>query len=52
MERYVESYRVEMQAFVDAVFDELENLHEGNFARYQIRPAEFERWRQVWTSNR
>ena len=24
------------------------SLHEGNFARYQIRPSEFEAWQQVW----
>jgi hypothetical protein len=24
------------------------SLHEGNFARYQIRPGEFEAWQQVW----
>jgi len=28
---------------------ELLALHEGNFARYQIRPAEFQAWRKVWT---
>jgi hypothetical protein len=27
---------------------ELLNLHEGNFARYQIRPSEFEAWRKPW----
>jgi len=27
---------------------ELLNLHEGNFARYQIRPSEFEVWQKVW----
>jgi hypothetical protein len=27
---------------------ELLGLHEGNFARYQIRPSEFEAWRKVW----
>lgn len=27
--------------FVEAVETELMNLHEGNFARYMIRPAEF-----------
>jgi Fic family protein len=27
---------------------ELLGLHEGNFARYRIRPSEFEAWRQVW----
>jgi len=28
--------------------NELLGLHEGNFARYLIAPAEFEAWRQVW----
>ena len=28
---------------------ELLGLHEGNFARYQIRPSEFEAWQRVWT---
>ncbi len=27
---------------------ELLNLHEGNFARYQIRPSEFRAWTEVW----
>jgi hypothetical protein len=27
---------------------ELMSLHEGNFARYGIRPSEFLAWRQVW----
>ena len=27
---------------------ELVGLHEGNFARYQIRPSEFEAWQPVW----
>lgn len=28
---------------------ELLGLHEGNFARYHVRPSEFEDWRQVWS---
>jgi hypothetical protein len=27
---------------------ELLSLHEGNFARYQIRPSEFATWQKVW----
>lgn len=27
---------------------ELLGLHEGNFARYQIRPSEFNAWNEVW----
>jgi len=34
--------------FVEAVETELMNLHEGNFARYMIRPAEFKAWQEVW----
>jgi hypothetical protein len=26
-------------------------LHQGNFARYQITPNEFERWQAIWASN-
>jgi hypothetical protein len=34
--------------FNDVVETELASLHEGNFARYQIRPSEFTAWREVW----
>jgi DNA-binding transcriptional ArsR family regulator len=34
--------------FRDMAESELVSLHEGNFARYQIRPSEFEAWQQVW----
>ncbi|TYO64552.1 hypothetical protein FXV83_21360 [Bradyrhizobium hipponense] len=33
--------------FAEIVEAELIGLHEGNFARYRIRPSEFA-WRQVW----
>jgi Fic/DOC family len=36
------------QQFNDVVETELASLHEGNFARYQIRPSEFAAWREVW----
>jgi len=38
----------EREKFRDMVESELVSLHEGNFARYQIRPSEFEAWQQVW----
>ncbi len=38
----------ERQKFRDMAESELVGLHEGNFARYQIRPSEFEAWQQVW----
>lgn len=40
--------RQERARFQETVESELLALHEGNFARYQIRPAEFARWRDVW----
>lgn len=38
----------EREQFRDMAESELVSLHEGNFARYQIRPSEFEAWQQVW----
>lgn len=38
--------------FVEVVETELLALHEGNFARYQIRPTEFEAWQQIWFTKR
>jgi hypothetical protein len=29
---------------------EIVGLHEGNFARYRIRPSDFEAWQAVWAS--
>ena len=37
--------------FVEIVESELTSLHEGNFARYQIRPSEFSAWRKVWDAS-
>ena len=36
----------EREKFRDMAESELVSLHEGNFARYQIRPSEFEAWQQ------
>ena len=38
--------------FTEAVERELMSLHEGNFARYQIRPSEFAAWREIWEAQR
>jgi len=35
-------------AFRSATEDELLALHEGNFARYSLRPAEFQAWQAAW----
>lgn len=38
----------EAKAFADLAEAELDGMHEGNFARYRIRPSEFAAWRAVW----
>ena len=38
----------EREQFRDIAETELLSLHEGNFARHQIRPSEFQVWQQVW----
>ena len=39
-------------AFREIAESELLDLHEGNFARYAIRPGEFAAWREVWGGRR
>ena len=34
--------------FAEMAETELTSLHEGNFARYRLRPAEFAAWRKTW----
>lgn len=38
----------EREHFRETAESDLLSLHEGNFARYQIRPSEFEAWRTIW----
>lgn len=38
----------EQEHFREVVEDELLALHAGNFARYQIRPSEFDAWQRAW----
>lgn len=39
----------EQEKFREVAESELLGLHEGNFARYQLRPGAFEAWREEWT---
>lgn len=39
---------VDQETFREAVETELLALHEGNFARYRIRPSEFAAWQDRW----
>lgn len=41
-------YPADRGRFVEIAEAELTGLHEGNFARYQIRPSEFAAWRKIW----
>jgi Fic family protein len=38
----------ESSRFIEVVEEELETLHEGNFARYRVRPSEFRAWKVRW----
>ena len=39
------------ERFQEVAERELLSLHEGNFARYRVRPSEFEAWQEVWTGS-
>ena len=34
--------------FIEVVETEVMSLHEGNFARYHVRPSQYQAWREVW----
>jgi hypothetical protein len=36
--------------FIELVETELLALHEGNFARYAVRPSEFDAWHKIWSA--
>jgi len=42
--------RDDREPFREMAESELLSLHDGNFARYQIRPSQFESWQQVWNT--
>ncbi|HWN98504.1 MAG TPA: hypothetical protein VNS63_04470 [Blastocatellia bacterium] len=35
-----------MDDFVRMALRELDNLHEGNYARFRLRPSEYQAWRE------
>jgi hypothetical protein len=41
----------EREQFREIAENELLSLHEGNYARYHVRPAEFAAWWRAWTSS-
>jgi hypothetical protein len=40
--------QVEQSRFIEIVETEIMSLHEGNIARYRLRPAEYRTWRESW----
>ncbi len=40
----------ELERFVEVIETELMSLHEGNIARYRLRPVEYEKWEITWTA--
>ena len=38
----------DQQRFIEVVETQLLSLHEGNIARYRLRPSEFHTWREIW----
>jgi hypothetical protein len=38
----------ERARFIEVVETEIMSLHEGNIARYRLRPSEFQAWREGW----
>ena len=40
----------ERERFQEIAEGELLSLHEGNFARYQVRPSEFAAWQEAWNN--
>ena len=39
---------IDRNPFVAAAEETLAGIHEGNFARYRVRPSEFEAWKAAW----
>jgi hypothetical protein len=38
----------EQPRFVEVVETELMNLHEGNIARYRLKPSQYQIWWETW----
>ena len=48
--RAAENVSIESRArFVEVVETELMSLHDGNIARYRLRPSEYQAWRKTWS---
>jgi hypothetical protein len=51
--RHIQQVAQQMEAlhrprFIEVVETQLLHLHEGNMARYRLRPSEFRQWQEAW----
>ncbi len=44
----VEVTQEDQARFIEVVETEVMSLHEGNIARYRLRPTQYQRWRETW----
>lgn len=47
-QKVAEIRQADKSKFKEIVETELISIHPGNIARYSVRPAEFERWKESW----
>ncbi|GMT40442.1 MAG: hypothetical protein IEMM0001_1177 [bacterium] len=48
-QRAIESVpQADRARFIEVVETEVMSLHEGNIARYRLRPSQYQRWRETW----
>lgn len=40
--------QVNRARFIEVVETEVMSLHEGNIARYRLRPSQYQTWRETW----
>ena len=48
VQRFAEAHPESSERWIQVIQEELESLHEGNFARYRVRPSEFQAWDDEW----
>lgn len=41
----------DQEIFTQSVEEEIMALHEGNFARYRVRPSQFTQWQDTWNND-
>ena len=44
----VEVQQEDQARFIEVVETEVMSLHEGNIARYRLRPLQYQTWKEIW----